>query len=357
MSQARPFIKWAGGKTQLLPQLLDIFPGKIGTYYEPFLGGGAVFFALAHQKRFHRAMLNDWNRELIDAYRAVRDFPEDLVGQLSALVYSRETFDELRLKTPDDLGPVRRAVRLIYLNKTGFNGLYRVNRKGQFNTPFGKFKTPPRIVDAENIRLCSEVLNRYASLYSTDFSEVVKDAGPEDVVYFDPPYVPLNATANFASYTSDGFGIDDQHRVAACFKELVERGVKVVASNSDTEVVRALYSGFEIHEVRARRSINSKGDSRGPINELIIVGRRSSSTAVATYEIVESPEDDAEDNGEGVPAFVKAEEETPETPAEVTKEAEAPIPRKGRRKGRKSDPHPPEPEAPGATQHEPPGGS
>lgn len=274
MAPARPFLKWAGGKTQLIPTLLETLPSRNATYFEPFIGGGAVFFALAAQgTRFQHAVINDWNRELVDAYRAIRDFPEEVIDQLKLLPYSKEIFLELRAKLPQDFSPCRRAARMIYLNKTCFNGLYRVNKAGGFNVPFGKFKNPPTILDADNLRAVAKVLNHHVTLLDGDFATAVDNAQSGDAVYFDPPYVPVNTTANFTSYTSDGFTIDDQHRLVASFRLLVERGVAVVASNSDTDVIRELYKGFEIHEIQARRSINSKGDKRGSVGELIIVGR------------------------------------------------------------------------------------
>lgn len=274
MAPARPFLKWAGGKTQLIPTLLEILPARNAIYFEPFIGGGAVFFALVAQGgRFQRAVLNDWNKELADCYRAIRDFPDEVIEQLKLLPYSKKVFLELRAKMPQDFSPCRRAARMIYLNKTGFNGLYRVNKAGGFNVPFGKFKSPPKILDEDNIHACAKVLNRRVSLFDGDFVPAVETAQSGDAVYFDPPYVPVNTTANFTSYTSDGFTIDDQHRLAASFRQLVGKGVAVVASNSDTDVVRELYKGFEIREIQARRSINSKGDKRGSVGELIIVGR------------------------------------------------------------------------------------
>lgn len=276
--KARPFIKWAGGKTQLLPQLSALLPKRIRTYYEPFIGGGALFFSLANEGRFQRAAINDWNTELVDAYKSIRDFPEDLLGKLTTLkeeyqadaktVYMRE-----RDRDPKVLSPLDRAARFLFLNRTGFNGLYRVNKQGRFNVPFGKYENP-RIADEENIIACSKLLNHFVIVTTGDFAPVVAEAQPGDCVYFDPPYVPVTATANFTSYTSDGFSINDQYRLAAAFKKLVENGVAVIASNSDTEIVRDLYEGFELHEVKARRNINSKGDKRGPVGELVIVGRR-----------------------------------------------------------------------------------
>jgi len=276
--EAHPFVKWAGGKTQLLGQLTTILPSRIRTYYEPFVGGGALFFTLANQGRFQRAVLNDWNTELIDTYKTIRDFPEDLIEALQKLkaeyqAADKETYYRERRKDAKALSPLDRAARFIFLNRTGFNGLYRVNKAGQFNVPMGKY-TNPKIVDEENIRACSLVLNRFVVLTSKDFAEVIKDAQPGDAVYFDPPYVPVTTTSNFTSYTSDGFSLDDQYRLVAGFKQLVEAGVAVVASNSDVQLVRDLYEDFERHEVQARRNINSKGDKRGSVGELIIVGRR-----------------------------------------------------------------------------------
>jgi DNA adenine methylase len=260
-----------GGKKQLAPQLIGLFPKHVGTYYEPFLGGGVVFFNLISKKRFDYAVLNDFNEELMNVWRVVRDFPEELMDQIRKLPVSRDIFMELREKRPEEFSPVRRAARTVYLNKTGFNGLYRVNKAGKFNVPWGRYDSPTLFNEA-NILACSEALS-HVKLMSKDFAEVVKDAGPGDLVYFDPPYVELSKTSNFQSYTSKGFSLDDQYRLAACFRELRERGSAVVASNSDTQLVRDLYKNWEIHEVQARRSINSKGDKRGPIGELIIVGR------------------------------------------------------------------------------------
>ena len=279
MKNARPFIKWVGGKTQLLPRLLEQFPKTIKTYYEPFLGGGSVFWALAAEGRFERAILNDWNAELINAYRVIRDEPENLIEQLKIYAESyrkdpKGTFESVRAWYPPhtDIIAASRAARTIFLNKTCFNGLYRVNKKGGFNSPFGKYENPT-ICDEENIRACSAGLAKAGSLHVGDFASVLDDAGPGDLVYFDPPYVPVSATSDFTSYTSSGFNLRDQERLAAMFSELSERGVSVVLSNSDTQVVRDLYAGFEVHSVDARRAINSKGAKRGPVKEVIVVSR------------------------------------------------------------------------------------
>lgn len=277
MIVARPFLKWVGGKTQLLPTLLGLFPKKMRHYYEPFLGGGAVFFAVAAEKRFQGAILSDWNRELINCYRVVRDFPDELLAALDERVLSydaapKSIYERWKALDPATLDPVVRASRIFLLNKTCFNGLYRTNKAGKFNVPWGK-KLKARLCDPENIQACSEVLNRPLVLRSGDFTEALDDATHEDFVYFDPPYYPLTKTSNFASYTEGKFTDSDHYRLAALFKDLVKRGVKVVLSNSDMPEVRALYQDFEMVEVQARRAVNSKGDKRGPVGELIIIGR------------------------------------------------------------------------------------
>lgn len=270
---AKPFLKWAGGKTQLTPYLEELLPRDIRTYYEPFIGGGSFFFHLANKGRFERAVLSDYNPELINCYKVIRDFHSELVEQLEILSITKDDFYRIRAENPQDLSPVRRAARTIYLNKTCFNGLYRLNKKGQFNVPYGQYKHTPKLYNQETLEGCAEVLNRYAVLHTHDFAKATKTAVEGDVVYFDPPYVPLTPTSNFKNYTGDDFTLYDQQRLAICFKELASRGVAVIASNSDTPLVRELYEPFEKHVVQARRSINSKGSKRGPVNELIIVGR------------------------------------------------------------------------------------
>lgn len=270
MLEAKPFLKWAGGKKQLLGSILGTFPSKTKTYYEPFIGGGAVFFAMASQGRFSRAVINDWNLELVNCYRVIRDFPQEVMEQLGKLEYDRDVFEKLRKRDPLSFSPVRRASRTIYLNKTGFNGLYRVNKKGEFNAPFGKFAKPPTLFDEANIVACSQALNQFVKIMSTDFAAVCDDAEEGDLVYFDPPYVPLNPTSDFTSYTSAGFGLTEQERLAKYFAKLAKRGVALVLSNSDTPVIRDLYKDFDIQVVRARRNINSKGDRRGHVNELLV---------------------------------------------------------------------------------------
>lgn len=276
MVKAHAPIKWVGGKSWLAPTLLDFLPTHIHTYYEPFVGGGAIFWALAQDSHTEvdRFVLNDNNEELIDLYRVIRDFPEDLIRELEPMPYDKELYYTIRAMDPQTLGPVRRSARTVFLNKTCFNGLYRVNKAGQFNVPFGRY-TNPTICDAENIRACSRILQK-AELHSGDFADVVSDAGYGDVVYFDPPYVPLNPTSNFTSYTSEGFGLRDQERLAICLKELSKKEARVYLSNSDTPLVRELYAGLELLEVQARRSINSKVQKRGTVGELLVMARLES---------------------------------------------------------------------------------
>jgi DNA adenine methylase len=253
-----------------LHEILPRLPKKIKTYYEPFVGGGAVFFALATEKRFKRAVLGDANVELVITYAALALDVETVIQRLKAHAgkHSEEYFYKVRANPGSDP-----AARLIYLNKTCFNGLYRVNKMGQFNTPFGKY-TNPTICDEENLRAVSAALEGTTCL-SLDFEVTVIGARSGDAVYFDPPYVPVSDTANFTAYSAGGFGPADQERLRDVARKLIDRGVHVLLSNSDTPFVRKLYHGFKIEKVEAPRRINSKGGKRGNVGELLITGRRA----------------------------------------------------------------------------------
>lgn len=269
---ARPFLKWVGGKTKLLPEILPRLPEKIPTYYEPFLGGGAVFFALAAEGRFKRAALADANLELADTYLALAHKPLEVIKHLSKHVYEESYYYAVRESRPRSLAA--RAARMIYLNRTGFNGLYRVNQKGGFNVPFGRY-TNPTICDQENLLAVSALLRRSTvAVAGDDFEDAVKKARKGDVVYFDPPYVPVSKTANFTSFVKGGFDAAEHLRLRDCFRALDDRGVHVLLSNSDTPFVRRLYEGFRISKVKAPRRVNSKGDKRGDVTELLISGRK-----------------------------------------------------------------------------------
>lgn len=267
--RARPPVKWLGGKTSLLPEILPRLPQKINTYYEPFLGGGAVFFALAAEGRFKHAMLGDSNEELILACSALSGNPDKVIAALRKHVYEEEHYYAVRALDPKKLAPHARAARFIYLNKTGFNGLYRVNKKGQFNVPFGRYVNP-MICDEENLRAVSNVLARVDRIALLDFESLVAGARRGDAVYCDPPYVPVSDTANFTAYTAGGFGSEEQTRLRDVATRLADRGVHVLLSNSDTPFVRKLYKGWKMEKVRVKRAINSKGDKRGDVGELLI---------------------------------------------------------------------------------------
>lgn len=263
--RAGPFLKWAGGKRQLLPHLLEQAPDAFGTYHEPFVGGGALFFALGPE----RAVLSDLNERLIRTYAAVRDDVEAVIERLAGYPHEREFFDRLRAAEIDSGSDVDVAAWLIYLNKTAYNGLYRVNRMGRFNAPFGRYENP-NICDAEALRACSAALAG-SQLHHEDFAAVLGRAAAGDFVYFDPPYAPLSLTANFTNYTHHGFSAHDQVRLRDVARELKARGVRVMLSNSNAEHVRALYAdGFTTVEVAATRLINSRADRRGHVTELIL---------------------------------------------------------------------------------------
>ncbi|MBN1606804.1 MAG: DNA adenine methylase [Polyangiaceae bacterium] len=263
---AKPFVKWAGGKRQLLGDIVARVPRFAGRYFEPFVGGGAVFFHLAPK----RAVLADTNERLIRTYLGVQKDVEGVIRLLSRYPYDEEFFYRLRDKDIDKVkNDVEVAAWLIYLNKAGYNGLYRVNSKNGFNVPFGRH-TSPNICDPETLRLCSQSLAR-AKLEHADFEAVVKTAREGDFVYFDPPYVPLSSTSYFASYTKDGFGPSEQERLRDVALELKRRGVHVLLSNSSAPFVQRLYSkGFRITKVLATRNVNSKASHRGAILELLI---------------------------------------------------------------------------------------
>lgn len=264
----RPFLKWAGGKTQLLDQLLARAPQEINRYFEPFFGGGALYFALQPEK----ATLADVNPELINVYYRVQNQVEDLITTLSVCTHDEKEFYRLRALDREanffDIDPVTRAARFIYLNKTCYNGLYRVNAKGQFNVPFGRY-TNPTICDAKNLRTCSQVLQK-ALLTCQDFETLVLSARPGDFVYFDPPYAPVSESASFTRYAKKDFNLFDQERLAATCRQLNTRGVHFMLSNSNAPVILDLYREFTIDFVPAARSINSKGTKRGHVQEVLV---------------------------------------------------------------------------------------
>ncbi len=268
----RPFLKWAGGKRQLLPRILTLVPPRVRTYVEPFLGGGALFFALAARRRFERAVLGDFNGELISCYEAVRDDVEGVIAKLAGLRNTPDVYYEIRRQNPERLKPAARAARLIYLNRCGYNGLYRVNRGGLFNVPFGRYARP-KICDPERLRAASQALAG-VELVQGDFARVMarRRLGAGDFVYLDPPYVPISKTASFTGYAG-AFSMDDQERLAELLRRLAAKRVPAVLSNSDCADTRRLYDGLAMESLPARRAINSVAARRGPVAELLVQTR------------------------------------------------------------------------------------
>jgi DNA adenine methylase len=261
---ATPFLKWAGGKTSLLPELLRHVAARLRRYHEPFVGGGALFFAAAPR----RAVLSDANGELIHCWQQVRDDVYGVLDALSAHVYERGHFETVRALDPLRLAPAERAARFIYLNKTCFNGLWRVNRAGRFNVPFGRYKNPS-FQDPALLLRASRAL-RGVQIHHGPFEAALQRTSPGDFVYLDPPYDPVSETASFTSYTTDCFTWHDQQRLASACVALDRRGVRFLLSNSATPRVRALYRGFEQRVVHAPRHISCKSAGRGRVEELLV---------------------------------------------------------------------------------------
>lgn len=271
-TRIQPFVAWAGGKQQLLPEIRKEIKraGNFTTYYEPFVGGGSVLFDLLPKK----AVINDYNTELINTYRIIMTNVESLIARLKPLENTAEEYYRIRAldRSPSyqQLSNIKKAARFIYLNKTSFNALYRVNRKGYFNAAYGKRKKV-KIVQADNLRKISQYLNNNdIRLYTGDFADIFKNVKPDSLVYFDPPYVPANEIANFTRYTDNQFRESDQRRLAYQCQQLDKLGVKLIASNSNTPIVRELYRGFNFKNVSARRFINVKSTRRNKVDELLI---------------------------------------------------------------------------------------
>lgn len=271
----KPIVKWVGGKRGILEELKEKIPQSFdkenNAYYEPFVGGGALFFDLSPS----HGGINDANRELINLYKVIRDDVDTFIEELSSYPYDKDFYYEIRGLDrregyPGFLDPVRLAARTLYLNRTCFNGLYRVNKKGQFNTPFGRY-SHPKICDDKALKNMSLYLHdNDISISSGDFSQSIKDAHKGDLVYLDPPYVPLSTTSSFASYTSSGFSGADQERIKEVVDSLSKEGVYVMISNSSCEEVFDLYSEYNIDTVKVARKVNSNSKNRGKIDEVII---------------------------------------------------------------------------------------
>jgi DNA adenine methylase len=265
------FVKWAGGKSQLLPQFEPFFPDNFDGYYEPFLGGGAVFYYVKQRYSPENIVLSDSNKTLVDCYINVRDSVDDLIEllRIHQEKHSKEYYYQVRDLFNSRPGGVEESSMFLYLNKTCFNGLYRENSKGGFNVPFGRYKNP-NIVN-EKVLMKSNELLQGVEIQLMDFEEVEDMASDRDLVYFDPPYHPLSETSSFTSYTNGVFSEKEQIRLSDLYRRLDDKDIKLKLSNSDTPLIRKIFDGYNINVVKARRSINCKGNGRGKINELLIL--------------------------------------------------------------------------------------
>ena len=268
----KPFTKWTGGKRKLLPNLQSHMPDKFNRYFEPMVGGGALFFELEPQD----AVINDFNTELINTYLQIRDKPAELLDLLRFHKESNSKEYYLKIRSADrdgrleQMSNVERAARILYMLRVDFNGLYRVNSQNQFNVPYGKYKNP-KIVDSDLIHSISEYLNdNKITILNTDFEKAVQDVRKGDFVYFDPPYIPITETSSFTSYTHEGFSYAEQIRLRDTFKYLNDKEAYVMLSNSSSPLVQELYQEFNIHYVETQRTNGAKRSSRGKISEVII---------------------------------------------------------------------------------------
>ncbi len=270
----KPFVKWVGGKRQLLRQFreLGLYPPEEfdpirNTYFEPFVGGGAVFFDLLPKN----AVLSDLNVELVTTYNVIKNDVETLIKSLKQHRYAKEYYLKVRAQDTTNLSPTEIASRFIYLNRAGFNGMYRVNSRGEFNVPFGRY-TNPIICDELNLRRVSKVLQK-VKIHKQDYRNVLTQAKKGDFVYFDPPYYPSSKTASFTAYTAETFLEDEQTELRDTFVQLHKRGCFIMLSNSDTSFINRLYSGCKgvnVNKVEAGRAINSKASKRGKISEVLV---------------------------------------------------------------------------------------
>ncbi|MGB5285816.1 MAG: DNA adenine methylase, partial [Polyangiales bacterium] len=268
--EAAPFVKWAGGKGRLLSQLRPLLPRGASRmrHVEPFVGGGAMFFS----RQPKRALLTDINPALVGTYTAIRDDVNGVIAALRGLAsrHSKESYYEVRQRynRSPRISTAKRAAMFIYLNKTCFNGLHRVNRKGEFNVPMGAYKNP-RILNEDGLHAASAALQG-SDLRCASFDTLLENAKPGDFVYFDPPYEPVSETASFTSYARDGFSRDDQTRLRDVFKALDRRGCKLMLSNSDVPFIRGLYGDFNVETVAAPRAINCDATKRGKVSEVVV---------------------------------------------------------------------------------------
>ncbi|HIK07577.1 MAG TPA: DNA adenine methylase [Trichormus sp. M33_DOE_039] len=269
----KPFLKWAGGKRQLVPLILGNYLPKNYShqvYYEPFVGGGAILFSLQPKK----AVINDSNSELINCYKVIRDSVDDLIENLKSHKNNEDYYyairDWDRAKSFQNRTPIERASRIIFLNKTCYNGLFRVNSQGQFNVPFGKYKNP-NILDVAVLKAVSKYLKENEiTILNLDFQDALKDSKKGDFIYLDPPYDPISETASFTGYDVNGFNKNEQIRLKETFDNLNIRGCKVLLSNAYTDFIRDLYKDYKQAKVSAIRAINSNAKKRGKVDEILV---------------------------------------------------------------------------------------
>ncbi|MCL4345663.1 MAG: DNA adenine methylase [Candidatus Thermoplasmatota archaeon] len=266
----KPILKWAGGKRQLLPILIRHIPDKFNTYYEPFIGGAALLISLYSLNKIGECVISDTNEDLYLLYKIIKENPQQLIDKLANLEFrnNKDDYYNARELFNSITDPWKRSALLIYLNRHGYNGLYRVNSRNKFNVPFGKYNNPG-MPSPRNIMALSKIFQS-CTIMNSDFEVTVKNAKKGDFVYFDPPYIPLSKTSYFTGYTNSGFDEKDQERLAKSFRELSNKGVYVMESNSNTDPIKELYKDFNVLEVEARRNINSVGTKRNSIKELII---------------------------------------------------------------------------------------
>jgi len=267
------FLKWAGGKGQLLEQFEPLFPKKFNTYLEPFVGSGAVFFYIIQKFKPKKIIISDINEELINAYEVVRNDVERLIVELKQhkeyhVAEGKKYYLTIRATNPEEIPKLERAARFIYLNKTCFNGLYRVNSKGQFNVPMGSYKNPD-IIQEERLRVVSKLLKK-VTIKVMSFEKVLNLAKKGDFVYFDPPYYPIKKGKSFTKYSKDSFLEEKQELLAKVFEKLNKKGCFIMESNSYSDFILRLYEKYNIHTVKAKRMINCDGAKRGKINEVVI---------------------------------------------------------------------------------------
>ena len=270
-SGPKPIVKWAGGKRQLMNELLNCMPENFNTYFEPFAGGIALLTEIHKIGKLQHGVISDINPDIYNLYTIIQKNPGELIDSIGEIIYINDSVDYYDARSKFNAiksEGIERATLFLYLNRHCYNGLYRVNAQGKFNVPFGKYSNPS-IPSKEDILALSEVLQK-CTILNLDFEIAVEGAREKDFVYFDPPYIPANKTSCFTDYNANGFSFEDQHRLSAVAKKLKDRNVYVMSSNSGFQKIKGLYPSFNINVTEGRRNINSKGEKRGKAEEIVI---------------------------------------------------------------------------------------